>query len=368
MNRLQMIEECGQSIWLDAISRDLLRSGALQRMIQGDGLRGVTSNPAIFEKAITSSADYDDAIEAKLRSDAALSDQALYEALAIDDIRDACDLLRPVFEATAAEDGYVSLEVSPHLAHDAESTVSEARRLWRAVDRPNLMIKIPATRAGIAAVEDVLADGVNVNVTLIFSKAHYEAAASAYVRGVARCGQPRRLASVASLFVSRLDAAVDPLLERIGTPEALSVRGRIAIANARLVYRRYRELTQGAAFEELRRRGIRPQRLLWGSTGTKNRAYSDVLYVENLIGHGTVNTVPPETLDAFRQHGVARITADAAVEQAEADMNRLHAQGIDLVPIFDTLQRDGLDAFTRAYDRLLGVLGERRQRFKLAVQ
>jgi len=363
VNRLQVIEECGQSIWLDAISRTLIESGQLQQMIQDDGLRGVTSNPSIFEKAITHGDDYDAQLRELLHADPGRSDQSLYEALAIADIRMAADVLRPVYDASEGADGYVSLEISPHLAHETPGSVAEAQRLWRAVDRPNLMIKIPASPAGIAAIEETVAAGINVNVTLIFSLAHYEAAAGAYLRGIARAAQPRNIASVASLFVSRLDSAVDPLLERVGAPPALALRGRIAVANAKLAYRRFRELFFGASFAGLRQAGARVQRLLWGSTGTKNPNYSDVLYVEHLIGRDTVNTVPPETLDAFRDHGVARVTVGTELEQAEADMARLREFGIDLGPVFDELQRDGLASFALSYDRLLGKLHEKRHQF-----
>lgn len=363
MNRLQVIEECGQSIWLDAISRRLIESGQLQQMIQDDGLRGVTSNPSIFEKAITHGDDYDAKLRELLHGDPGRSDQSLYEALAIADIRMATDVLRPVYDASEGADGYVSLEISPHLAHDTPGSVAEAQRLWRAVDRPNLMIKIPASPAGIAAIEETVAAGINVNVTLIFSLAHYEAAAGAYLRGIARAAQPGYIASVASLFVSRLDSAVDPLLERVGAPPALAMRGRIAVANAKLAYRRFRELFFGASFAGLRQAGARVQRLLWGSTGTKNPNYSDVLYVEHLIGRDTVNTVPPETLDAFRDHGVARVTVGTELERAEADMARLREFGIDLAPVFDELQRDGLASFALSYDRLLGKLHEKRHQF-----
>ena len=303
MNPLKELAEQGQSIWLDYIRRNLIRSGELKRLVEEDGLRGVTSNPTIFDKAISGSTDYDMALRALLAADPQAPVGNLYEALAIEDIQMAADVLRPVYDATHGDDGYVSFEVSPHLAHDTERTINEAKRLRAAVDRPNVMIKVPATPAGIPAIEELIAEGVNVNVTLMFSMSHYEAVARAYIKGLERCGDPGQVASVASFFVSRVDTMVDKALEETGNPEAKALEGKIAIANSKVVYRRFLEIFHGEGFAALRQRGARVQRPLWASTGTKNPAYSDVLYVENLIGPETVNTLPPETINAFRDHG-----------------------------------------------------------------
>lgn len=356
----------GQSVWLDEIRREWLEDGTLKELIRR-GVTGLTSNPTIFERAITSSPAYDAAIRTHLLRDPELEVAALYEALAVEDIRMAADLLRPVYEATEGGDGYMSLEVSPHLAHDTEGTIAEARRLWQAVDRPNLMIKVPATPAGIPAIEALIAQGVNVNVTLIFSPTHYEAAAEAYWRGLRRRaergGDLRSVASVASFFISRIDTAVDRALEALGTPEALALRGRIAVAVAKQVYRRFRERFLPEAFPELAARGARAQRVLWASTSTKNPAYSDVKYVEELIGPDTVNTMPLATLQAFEDHG--RVSGDTALEgweEAKADLATLARLGIDLERILEQLQVEGVAAFVCSYDALLAALeGKRAQ-------
>lgn len=364
MASLHELRARGQSVWLDEIRREWLTNGDLARWIER-GVTGVTSNPTIFERAITTSPAYDAAIQAHLARDPEIETTALYEALVIEDIQIAADLLRPVYEATEGADGFVSLEVSPHLAHDTEGTIAEARRLWRAVDRPNLMIKVPATPAGIPAIEDLIAEGVNVNVTLIFSPAHYEAAAEAYWRGLRRraeSGQDlRSVASVASFFVSRIDTAVDRALEALGAPEARALLGRIALAVARRIYRRFRERFLPHAFPDLAARGARAQRVLWASTSTKNPAYSDVKYVEGLIGPDTVNTMPLATLQAFEDHG--RVSGDTALEgweEAEADLLALARLGIDLEEILERLQAEGVDAFRRSYETLLEALERKR--------
>jgi transaldolase len=356
----------GQSVWLDEIRREWLEDGTLEELIQR-GVTGVTSNPTIFERAITSSPAYNDPIRTHLLRDPEMEVAALYEALAVEDIRLAADLLRPVYEATEGGDGYVSLEVSPHLAHDTEGTIAEARRLWRAVDRPNLMIKVPATPAGIPAIEALIAEGVNVNVTLIFSPAHYEAAAEAYWRGLRQrveAGEGlRSVASVASFFVSRIDTAVDRALEALRMAEALALRGRIAVAVAKRVYQRFRERFLPEAFPDLAARGAQAQRVLWASTSTKNPAYSDVKYVEELIGPDTVNTVPLATLQAFEDHGQA--SGDTVLEgweEAEGHLAALAQRGIDLERILEQLQVEGVAAFARSYDALLAALeGKRAQ-------
>src|SRR5688572_3015125 len=346
MNPLKELAAQGQSIWLDYIRRSLILSGELKRMVEEDGLKGVTSNPTIFEKAIAGSADYDEALRAMLASDPNIEVRKLYEPLAIEDIQMAADVLRSVYDETSGEDGYVSFEVSPHLAHDTQATIAEAKRLRAAVNRPNVMIKVPATAAGIPAIEQLIADGVSVNVTLMFSLAHYEAVARAYVNGLARCATPAQVASVASFFVSRVDTAVDKALESLGTPQALALLGKIAIANSKIVYDRFLQIFHGEGFAALRQRGARVQRPLWASTGTKNPKYSDVLYVENLIGSETVNTLPPETLNAFKDHGkVISGSVRENLDEAAAALGRLKAVGIDLNVITEKLQRDGVASF-----------------------
>ncbi|WP_127475320.1 transaldolase [Sulfurivermis fontis] len=359
MGILHDLQQQGQSVWQDYIERGQTRGGGLQRLIEA-GVRGVTSNPSIFEKAIGGSAAYDEQIRAILEASPAIDAQAMFELLAVEDIREAADVLRPVFDASDGLDGYVSLEVSPHLAHDTQGTIAAAQRLWQAVDRPNLMIKVPATAEGIPAIEALLAVGINVNATLMFSQNHYEAVAAAYLRGVARCDQPRQIASVASLFISRVDSAVDKQLEAIGTDAALALRGRCAIANAKVIYQRFRQLFDGAEFAALRGRGARVQRPLWGSTGTKNPAYSDVLYVDELIGPDTVNTLPPATLKAFLEHGHVAATLTAQLPEARQVLAQVAALGIDLEAVCAQLQREGVKQFADAYDQLLATLRQKR--------
>lgn len=361
MNPLQQLHKHGQSIWLDYIRRKLITSGELQQLVQ-DGLRGITSNPTIFEKAIGGSDDYDADLRTFLADDPKAEASALFEQLAIKDIQMAADILRPVYESSQGTDGFVSLEVSPKLAHDTEGTIGEARRLWKAVDRPNAMIKVPATREGIPAITTLIADGINVNVTLMFSLAHYEAVSQAYLRGLERCSSPERVSSVASFFISRVDSAVDKGLHEIGRAEALALLGRAAVANAKLVYQRFREIFRGEAFSALRERGARVQRPLWASTGTKNPAYSDTLYVEELIGADTVNTLPPATLNAFRDHG--RIRADSVQQDAAAasvTLRRLADVGLSLEAITEKLQADGVASFATSYEKLLSTLEEKRK-------
>jgi transaldolase len=291
MSKLHELTALGQSIWLDYIRRSFIIQGDLQALLDA-GVRGITSNPTIFEKAIAGSTDYDDDLRRLAATDASVD--ALYEALALDDISRAGDILRPLYDESHGADGYVSLEVSPTLAHDTDGTIGEARRLWAALDRPNVMIKVPATPAGIAAVQQLIADGISVNVTLIFSLAQYEAVAAAYLAGLearaASGGDLKRIASVASFFVSRVDGVIDPLLEQAGMPE---LRGQAAIANAKLAYARFRELFRGSRWEPLAAQGAQLQRPLWASTGTKDPRYPSTLYVDSLIGPDTVNTVPP---------------------------------------------------------------------------
>jgi len=361
MNPLKDLLAQGQSIWLDYISRQLIRSGELERLVQEDGLRGVTSNPTIFEKAIGGSADYDDAFRDMLARDANCTTGQLYERLAIEDIQAAADVLRPVYDESGGADGYVSLEVSPHLARDTQATIAEAKRLKAAVGRPNVMIKVPATPQGIPAIEELIGSGVNVNVTLMFSMSHYEAVARAYIKGLERSPEPARVASVASFFVSRVDTMVDRALESLGTAEAKSLLGKIAIANSKIVYQRFLDIFHGEGFVALRQRGARVQRPLWASTGTKNPAYSDILYVENLIGRETVNTLPLETLNAFRDHGlVPGETVRDGLDEAAAALARLKAVGIDLNVIAEKLQQDGVAAFANSFDQLMATLEKKR--------
>lgn len=361
MNPLKQLNDYGQSVWMDYIRRNLITSGELRRLINFDGVSGLTSNPTIFEKAIDESTDYDQDLRKLLDAEPRSPTSEIYEKLIVEDIQMAADVLRPVYDSTAGTDGYVSIEVSPHLAHDSAESIVEARRLWNEVGRPNLMVKIPATREGIPAIEELLAGGINVNVTLMFSQAHYEAVAGAFLAGAERCAEPRRLASVASVFVSRVDTKVDRALEGIGTPDALALRGKIAIANAKVIYHRFREVFHGDRFRGLRARGVRVQRVLWGSTGTKNPAYSDVMYVEELIGADTINTLPVATLNAFRDHG--RVRGTTILEegmQARADLERLKRLGIDLNSVTEELQAEGVDSFTASMDKLLTSLAKKR--------
>lgn len=360
MNSLKQLQDCGQSIWLDYIRRDLITSGEFHRLVEEDGVHGVTSNPTIFDKAITAGTAYDDALRLLLLTDPNRDAPMLFESLEIEDLQMAADILRPVYDQTEGADGFVSIEVSPRLAYDAAASIAEAERLWKAVNRPNLMVKIPSTVAGIQAVEVLIAEGININITLMFSLAHYEAVAQAYLRGLKRNPKPHQVSSVASFFVSRVDTEVDRALQTIGTLEALSLQGKIAIANARVVYRRFREIFLGTPFDEFRNRGARLQRPLWASTGTKNPAFSDVLYVEELIGPHTINTIPPATLSAFRDHGRVQPTLEAGEQDAGQVLARLSKLGIDLGAITENLLADGITAFTHSLDELLSSLNEKR--------
>ncbi len=363
MNPLKaLFEDHGQSVWLDFIERGMLDDGGLDRFVEEDGVRGVTSNPSIFQKAITGGDRYDASLAAAIEADPAASAEELFWELAVEDIRRAADILVPVYEASGGVDGYVSLEVSPRLARDTRGTVEEARRLWARVDRPNLMIKVPATDEGIPAIDELIAAGINVNATLMFSMRHYENVARAYLRGLERCERPAAVASVASFFVSRVDTAVDHELEAVGTPEALALRGKAAVANSRLVYERFLEIFHGEAFAGARARGARVQRPLWASTSTKNPAYPDTKYVQELIGPETVNTIPLATLEAFRDHGRPERSLDGDFEGARAVLGALPAHGIDLDGVTEQLQVDGVRAFAEAFDALLEALEARRRR------
>ncbi|MCI4342967.1 MAG: bifunctional transaldolase/phosoglucose isomerase [Thermoplasmata archaeon] len=361
MTRLSDLVAVGQSPWLDYIRRSMLASGELRRMVEVDGITGITINPTIFDKAIAGSEDYDSALQALLAKEPTLSPAQLYERLAVEDVTRAADVLRPVYDRTHGVDGFVSLEVAPGLAHDTAGTIAEGRRLWDAVDRPNLLIKVPATPEGIPAIEELLAQGVNVNITLMFSLAHYEAVAQAYLRGLARTPEPTRLASVASVFVSRIDSAVDKLLDASPAPEAKRLRGKIAIANCRVVYARFLEIFHGLGFAPWIGKGAHPQRPLWASTSTKDPAYRDTLYVEELIGPETVDTIPPATLTAFEDHGVIRRDAVAGgLSEARAELTLAATIGIDLAKVTDDLQVEGVALFSASYDHLLSSLAAKK--------
>ncbi len=373
MNPLQALSEHGQSVWLDFLSRDFLANGGLERLVREDAVSGVTANPSIFEKAIVESRAYDADIERAIADDDPPV-SPIYERLAIADIHRAADILRPVYDANSGRDGFVSLEVSPYIAMDTAATITEARRLWQAVGRDNLMIKVPGTEAGIPAIRALIGEGININITLLFSQQVYEQVIEAYLGGLERlaaAGRPLdRVASVASFFVSRIDTAVDQAiaerLEQTKEPSARAalagLRGKVAIANAKLAYRHYLRRFAGPRWEKLAQRGARTQRLLWASTGTKSPEYRDVLYVEELIGPDTVNTMPPKTMAAFRDHGRVRDRLIEDVDQAEATLANLGRAGISLDAITARLVADGVRLFADAFDQLLGALAAKRRR------
>lgn len=355
MSKLLSIRACGQRVWLDNLSRALLQEGELQRLIDVDGVAGVTSNPAIFYNAIAKDPRYQAQLAELKAGDG--DAEARYEALVIPDVQAACDLLLPQYQQTEQADGYVSFEVSPFLANDEAGTLAAARRLWTAVSRPNLMIKVPATRAGITAFEQLIAEGLNVNITLMFSQSHVEAVFDAYIRGLQQRqekGLPvAGIKAVASVFMSRVDTLVDKLLQQQGADEALVLRGRAAVAMAKQAYQYYLSLFNGAAFAALQEAGARPQYLLWASTGTKNPAYSDVLYIEELIGPETVNTAPDATLAAFRDHGDAAGRLLLDVDGAKEVLAQLDSLGIDMAAVGEQLQQEGLQLFDEAFEKLL---------------
>jgi transaldolase/glucose-6-phosphate isomerase len=366
-NPLKGLLKFGQSVWLDYIRRDLITSGELKRLIEEDGLRGMTSNPAIFEKAIAGSTDYAE-ILASLKSRSDLDAKARYEIIAIRDIQDAADILRPVYQESNQRDGYISLEVSPYLARDTQGTLEEARRLWKAVDRPNIMIKVPGTAEGIPAFEQLISEGINVNVTLLFSQEVYQQVAEAYIRGLdkfaATSADVKRIASVASFFISRIDNAVDAelsarLKSAKNSQEEQNLKGllgKVAIANGKLAYQRYLNIFSGPLWDKLRNKGAQTQRVLWASTSTKNPAYPDILYVQELIGPDTVNTIPPATFDAFRDHGQPRETLTDGIDQAKQVMQDLAAVGISIDEVTDKLTDDGVRLFEEAFDKLLAAV------------
>ncbi|MCU1271172.1 MAG: transaldolase [Acidobacteriaceae bacterium] len=361
MNPLREVQALGQSIWLDYMRRDLVTTGQLQRLMTEDGISGVTSNPTIFERAISAGSEYDSVVEGILRTSPDIDCTTLFERIEVEDIRMAADVLRPVYDQTNGNDGFVSIEVNPHLAYNTAGSISEAYRLWSEVDRPNLMVKIPATIEGLPAIEHLIAEGINVNVTLTFSVSQYCDVAQAYLSGIERARDPRKVASVASFFVSRVDTAVDKALEDVGTSEALALRGKAGIANAKLAYLLFREIFTCDQFQKLKSRGARVQKPLWASTSTKNKAYSDVMYVEGLIGPDTINSVPPETLDAFRHHGRAKVTLPEGLIDAEEVAGRLQAMEINLRSIGMELTEEGVEKFEKSYDELLSSLDNKRK-------
>jgi transaldolase len=362
MTNMRRLLELKQSVWLDYLSRGMTRSGELRSLIT-DGLRGMTSNPTIFEQAIGHTSDYDQDMTAL--ADSARTDRDIFEALAIEDVREAADLFRAVFDSRDGGDGFVSLEVSPRLAHDTDGSVAEARRLWKALDRPNVMIKIPGTREGWPAIERCLSEGININITLLFSVEHYRAVAEAYLLALetrVQRGQPiDRIASVASLFVSRVDTEVDERIRRLGG-SLTALRGKVAIASAHLAYANFLEMSRSDRWRALQAKGAKPQRLLWASTGTKNPEYSDVLYVDSLIGPDTITTVPPATLRLFEDHGrVSRTLGEDDASAARRVMEALGRGGIDFADVNHTLEEAGIEKFIKSFDTLLSGIARKRR-------
>ncbi|HEY3910468.1 MAG TPA: bifunctional transaldolase/phosoglucose isomerase, partial [Stellaceae bacterium] len=371
-NPLKTLNEYGQSVWLDFVSRELLKTGQLRKLIADDGLRGVTSNPSIFEKAIGHGDDYDELIAAA-QQNGDLDPGALFEELAIRDIQEGADALRPVYHQTQGRDGFISLEVSPYLAMKTHETIEEARRLWREVGRENLMVKVPGTRAGLPAIRTLIGEGININVTLLFSQQVYAEVAEAYIAGLEalarKGGDPHKVASVASFFVSRIDTLIDDALDQriAATADPAEkgrlerLKGKIAIANAKLAYQHYKKLYAEERWQRLAQQGAQTQRLLWASTGTKNKAYSDVLYVDELIGADTVNTMPPATMDAFRDHGRPRPSLEEDVESARAVMAALPNAGISIEAATAKLVEDGVRLFADAADQLYAAVQKKRR-------
>jgi transaldolase len=363
-NPLLDLESLGQSLWMDFIRRGMIASGELGRLIEEDGVSGVTSNPSIFEKAIGESQDYEEAIHT-LTLEGKTADE-MYQSLTIEDIQNVADLLRPTYDRTDGGDGFVSLEVSPGLAHDTAGTIEEARRLWSLVDRPNVMIKVPATRAGIPAIQQLIGEGININITLLFGLPRYKEVTDAYLNGLealaARGGNLKQVASVASFFLSRIDVLLDPLLEKkmqAGGPQseiAARLHGQVAIASARVAYQLYREIFGGERFKKLADKGANTQRLLWASTSTKNPAYEDTKYIEPLIGPDTINTLPLETLSAYRDHGHPALRLDQDISRAYHLLNQLSFVGIDLDAVTAQLEQEGVDKFVKAFNGVMASL------------
>jgi transaldolase len=358
-SRLHQLSELGQSVWIDYLSRQLLQSGKLARMIDEDALSGVTSNPTIFQKAIAEGDAYDDQLREVLAEED--DPKEVFLRLAVQDVQNACDLFRPIWDGGAGQDGYVSIEVDPNLAYDTDGTIREAQRLHELVDKPNCFVKIPGTKDGLPAIEEMIARGRSINVTLIFSLQRYVEVVEAYLRGLERLvendGDPTTVASVASFFVSRVDTEADRRLDEVGAPE---LKGKLAIANAKLAYQRYKELFAGPRWDELHAQGARAQRCLWASTSTKNPAYRDVLYVEELIGPETVNTMPEETIEAFQDHGEVALTLERDVEGAHRVFEQVAEAGVDYDDVVVTLEQEGVQKFADSFRELLdGVKAKR---------
>jgi transaldolase len=371
-NPLLELQKIGQSVWLDYIRRDLITSGELKRLIDEDGLRGITSNPSIFEKAIAGSTDYAGFLD-QLRAQG-LSSGDIYERIAVRDIQDSADLMSSVYKATSKRDGYVSLEVSPTLARDTKGTIEEARRLWKTVARPNIMIKVPGTPEGVPAVRQLISEGININITLLFAQEAYLKVAEAYIEGLEAALKAgidiSGIASVASFFVSRIDSLVDSMIDdrlKTATPPSQdhellrSLHGKVAIANAKQAYRSYQQMIAGTRWKDLAAKGAQVQRLLWASTSTKNPKYRDVLYIEELIGPDTVNTIPPATMDAFRDHGIVRRTLDADVAAADKTMTNLEKAGISMQKVTDQLLEEAIKLFADAFQKLLAAVEQKKR-------
>jgi transaldolase len=359
-SRLHQLSELGQSVWIDFLSRQMVQSGKLGKMMDEDAVVGITSNPTIFQKAISEGGAYDEQLREVLAEED--DPKEVFLRLAIKDVQDACDLLRPVWDAGAGQDGYVSIEVDPNLAYDTEGTIAEAQRLHELVDRPNCFVKIPATEPGLPAIEEMLARGRSINVTLIFSLQRYAEVVEAFQRGLERLveggGDPGPVASVASFFVSRVDTEADRRLEELGAPDKL--KGKLAIANAKLAYERYKELHADERWEALAAKGARTQRCLWASTSTKNPAYRDVMYVEELIGPETVDTMPEETIRAFQDHGEVALTLERDVDEAHRVFERVAEAGVDYDDLVAVLEKEGVQKFSDSFAELLeGVRGKR---------
>ena len=363
--KLHELAELGQAMWLDYIRRSMIDSGRLGEYVEM-GLRGLTSNPSIFEKAIAGSDDYDEQIKELAAQDK--SAKEIFEILSVDDIQGATDVLRPVYDETEGLDGYVSLEVSPHLAHDTEGTIEQGRGLFAKVDRPNTFIKVPATEEGYPAVETLLAEGLNINITLMFSMEQYENVTEAFLSALekrAERGQDlSRIASVASFFVSRVDVKVDDMLDQLTSPEAEALKGKIGIANAKMVYQRFKEIFAGERWERLAAQGAQRQRVLWASTSTKNPAYPDTLYPDNLIGPHTVNTVPPDTLEAFLDHGTVASTVEQDLDEVREQLDTLAEVGIDLDTVTLELLAEGIVKFAEPVESLMGTIATKKSQLR----
>jgi transaldolase len=363
-SRLHQLSELGQSVWIDFLSRQMLRSGKLAGMMEEDAVVGVTSNPTIFQKAISEGNDYDEQLRECLQETD--DPKEIFWRLAATDVGDACDLLRGVWDAGSGRDGYVSIEVDPNLAGDTEGTIAEAQHLHETIDKPNLYVKIPATKEGLPAIEEMISRGRNINVTLTFSLQRYEEVAEAYIRGLERLveagGDPSPVSSVASFFVSRVDTETDKRLDEIGGHDEL--KGKLAVANAKLAYQKYKEIFSGDRWGALAAKGATKQRCLWASTSTKNPAYSDVLYVDELIGPETVNTMPEETIEAFQDHGTVALTLERGVDEAKRVFERLAAAGIDYDDVTRVLEEEGVQKFADSFAELLD--GIRAKRGELA--